>query len=239
VQRIFRRDDTTVVGMTPQSGIAEVIDVRNAMTFHRAHACSVELCMITTPDGVTDVHGRSGPLGSDTDREVLLTLRDNADAVLVGAGTVRAETYGVPKRSPLPIVVVSNSCDLNWDSPLFTSQWGMVATTVSAPRVPVRSFRAGTDAVDLAGIVNQLHNDLGAQVIHVEGGPMLNSALLTTGLVDAINLTIAPFVGHGGSGMTAPIRISNSFQNGNSQLRFALTQMCRDGDYLFIRYERS
>ena len=232
MQRLYRRDATTITARGANNAVNEAT-VREAMTFDRIMSVSVELCMITTPDGVTDVNGRSGPLGSDTDREVLLTLRDNADVVLVGAGTVRAEHYGAPTRSPMPIVVVSKSCDCDWDSALFTSGWGMVATTTTAPDVPVRSFRAGEDAVDLAAIIHALHNELGARVIHVEGGPMLNAALLQARLVDAINLTITPHIGSGGT------TIASSFvQHRFNNQHFQMAQLCRDGDYLFVRYER-
>lgn len=232
MQRLFRRETATIAARGADNVVNEVT-VRQAMTFARSTDMSVELCMITTPDGLTDVNGRSGPLGSDTDREVLLTLRDNADVVLVGAGTVRVEQYGAPKRSPLPIVVVSKSCDFDWGSSLFASGWGMVATTTSAPDVPVRSFRAGIDDVDLVAIIAALRSELGARVIHVEGGPTLNAALLRSGLVDAINLTIAPHLGNGGTTITS-LFVQNEL---NSQ-RFRLAQLCRDDDYLFVRYER-
>jgi len=241
VQRLFRRDAATLTAPSADN-IADEVSARDAMKFDRTFDrtidhptdVSVELCMITTPDGVTDVNGRSGPLGSDTDREVLLTLRDNADVVLVGAGTVRAEHYGAPKRSPLPIVVVSKSCDFDWDSTLFASGWGMVATTATAPAVPVRSFRAGDDDVDLGAIIQALRDELDARVIHVEGGPTLNAALLQAGLVDAINLTIAPHIGSGGTTMTSPF-VRHEFHN----QRFHLAQLCRDENYLFVRYERA
>ena len=233
MQRLFRRHATTIAARDEHNAVTDVT-VHDAMTFPRTTDVSVELCMISTADGVTDVSGRSGPLGSDADREVLLTLRDNADVVLVGAGTVRAEHYGVPRRSPIPIVVVSKRCDLDWTSPLFTSGWGMVATTTNAPHVPVRSFRAGKNDVDIQAIITALHNDLNARVIHVEGGPMLNSALLLAGCVDAINLTIAPHIGCGGTTITSAFT-QPDFNN----QRFHIAQLCRDGDYLFVRYERA
>ena len=38
--------------------------------------------------------GRSGPIGSATDTEMLQRLRTRVDAVMIGAGTMRAERYG-------------------------------------------------------------------------------------------------------------------------------------------------
>ena len=42
----------------------------------------------------TTVHGRSGGLGNAADEHLFALLRDLADVILVGAGTVRAEHYG-------------------------------------------------------------------------------------------------------------------------------------------------
>ena len=87
-----------------------------------------------TLDGRATIHGRSGAIGSDTDTEMLVGLRTKVDAVMIGAGTMRAERYGrvVPdpakrarrERDGLPhdplAVVVSGRLDLPWDAPLFT-----------------------------------------------------------------------------------------------------------------------
>ena len=64
---------------------------------------------------------------------MLAGLRTRFDAVMIGAGTMRAERYGqlVASRSPerreqigLPpeplMVIVSGRLDLPWDAPLFT-----------------------------------------------------------------------------------------------------------------------
>jgi riboflavin biosynthesis pyrimidine reductase len=228
VQRLYPRD---VLASHADTG--SHIDVADAMSFSRNGDVSVELCMISTPDGVTDVGGRSGPLGGPVDQEVLLTLRANADVVLVGAGTVRAEHYKAPVRAPLPIVAVTRSCNLDFESSLFTSGWGMLATTVNAPPTPVRTFRAGEGDVDLSSIIQQLRSELNARVIHVEGGPDLNTSLLRANLVDAINLTISPCIGNGGSSIMATLTNAPPM----SAQRFSITQLCRDNDYVFVRYE--
>jgi riboflavin biosynthesis pyrimidine reductase len=53
----------------------------------------VFLNMACTADGRTTLNGRSGPIGNRADRELFHALRTAVDAVLVGAGTVRAERY--------------------------------------------------------------------------------------------------------------------------------------------------
>lgn len=51
------------------------------------------LNMACTADGRATLGGRSGPIGNRADRELFHALRTAVDAVLVGAGTVRAERY--------------------------------------------------------------------------------------------------------------------------------------------------
>src|SRR5207302_2298658 len=54
----------------------------------------VLLNMISTADGRATIEGRSGPLGNRADRELFHGLRRSVDAVMAGAGTIRAERYG-------------------------------------------------------------------------------------------------------------------------------------------------
>src|ERR1700689_1510759 len=54
----------------------------------------VLLNMASTVDGRATIGGRSGPIGNRADHELFHALRTTVDAVLVGAGTVRAERYG-------------------------------------------------------------------------------------------------------------------------------------------------
>src|SRR3954470_6622793 len=56
--------------------------------------------MVSTLDGRIAVDGRSGPIGDEADRELFFGLRTQADAVMVGAGTVRTERYGRLVRDP-------------------------------------------------------------------------------------------------------------------------------------------
>ncbi len=54
----------------------------------------VMLNMVSTVDGRATLDGRSGALSGSADRALFHGLRSAVDAVLVGAGTVRAERYG-------------------------------------------------------------------------------------------------------------------------------------------------
>lgn len=187
---------------------------------------SVEICMISTPDGAIDVNGRSRPLGGPADQARLIELRGAAAVVLVGAGTARTENYGPPSKPRLRIAVVTKTCALDFTSPLFSSGAGLVATTLSAPPLSVDSVRAGDTDVDMAGIIAQLP----AGIVHVEGGPMLNAALFDANCVDAINLTMSPRIGgfRGPSLSKAPHAIRH----------FTCVSIKTVDDFVFVRYEK-
>src|SRR4029079_17992653 len=60
--------------------------------------------MVATVDGAaTGDDGTSRSINNEVDHQVFDLLRELADAVLVGAGTVRAERYAVGRK---PLVVV-------------------------------------------------------------------------------------------------------------------------------------
>jgi riboflavin biosynthesis pyrimidine reductase len=156
----------------------------------------VGLCMVASIDGSTAVDGTSAKLSSPTDSAVLNRLRQFADVIIVGAGTVRDEGYGAPRRAGQRIGVVSRSGRLDYASELFTSGAGFVISSVAgANDVPagIDVLRAGADNVDLAGVLGALAGLVGtADFVQVEGGSALNGAFFEADLIDEINLTTSP-----------------------------------------------
>ena len=72
----------------------------------------VILNMVGSVDGRAAVEGKASGLGSETDRQTMRTLRARADAVMVGAGTLRAErlTLGLDARAgPQPLAVIATT----------------------------------------------------------------------------------------------------------------------------------
>ena len=131
-------------------------------------------------------------LSSKTDQEVLLTLRDLADVLIVGAATVRIEGYGPPRKAGQRVGVVSRRGDID-------------ATTSALHerrRVPDPSRRRPADVGRLcprrvaARSTSPLRSpQLDADFVQAEGGALLNGALAAADLIDELNLTISP---HGG-----------------------------------------
>lgn len=165
----------------------------------------VGLCMVSSIDGSTVVDGNSSGLSSANDSGVLHRLRSVADVIIVGAGTVRGEGYGPPKKPGQRVGVVTASGSVDTSLPLFTSGAGFVVTTESTPVADgVDVIRAGSDTVDLRSAVAQfgrIHDR--PAFVQAEGGAQLNAALLDADLLDEVNLTTSPlFVGGFGPRLT-------------------------------------
>jgi riboflavin biosynthesis pyrimidine reductase len=188
--------------------------------------------MVSSIDGATAVAGRSGGLSNPTDVELLAALRAAADVVLVGAGTVRAERYGAPRRNGLRIAVVTRTGRVDADSPLFTSGAGILVAPEDAALVPeaehLPCIRAGIGEVDLGRALALLEADS----VHVEGGPALNGHLFAADLVDEVNLTVSPLVVAGSADRIA--------FGGTETLRsFTLDQLVEHEGVLYVRWLRS
>jgi riboflavin biosynthesis pyrimidine reductase len=169
----------------------------------------VVMTMISSVDGAVVLDGSSRALGHPTDQAVFMHMHRSADTVLVGAETVRSDVY-----HPLPdhqtLVVVSRSGDLG----------------------------AQTDALLAAGNTRVVEGDvtdiaaaLDGEVCSLEGGPALNAQMLAAGLVDEVNLTVAPMLVGGDSPRLAHGPLADAAQ-------WRLAHVCADDGYLFLRYLR-
>jgi riboflavin biosynthesis pyrimidine reductase len=189
----------------------------------------VALCMVASLDGSTALRGVSGNLSSDTDRAVLAALRRAADIIVVGAGTVRAEGYGPPRKAGQRLGVVTSSGRVDTSTELFRSGAGFLIMPEDAPEVDVESVRAGTGGLDLALALRRLPGDPAS--IQAEGGPGLNGQLFAAGLVDELNLTTAPILA-GGDGARLTSRAPEIGR------RFRLHALYEDDGFLFARWRR-
>jgi 5-amino-6-(5-phosphoribosylamino)uracil reductase len=173
----------------------------------------VGLNMVTTLDGRIAIDGRSGPIGDEADRALFHGLRTQADAVMVGAGTVRTERYGrivrLPERrerrvaeglAPDPLaVIVSASLRLPVDLPLLQDPDSTVAILTASedelPETPARvHYLRGPAGIELElrPLLERLRSELGVRSILCEGGPNLNESLVRERLVDDLFLSLAP-----------------------------------------------
>jgi riboflavin biosynthesis pyrimidine reductase len=150
---------------------------------------------VQTVDGAaTGADGRSGSINNAADKQVFDLLRRQADAVVVGAGTARAEGY---RAIGHPLVVVSRRCDV--PERLVGDPQVLVVTCAAAEGLAEARERHGADLVlplgehdvDLARMCSALA-ERGWDQLLCEGGPHLFGDLLAAGLVDELCCTTVP-----------------------------------------------
>ncbi len=163
----------------------------------------VRASMITSVDGAaTGPDGLSGGLNNEPDHAVFGALRGLADAILVGAGTARDETYG---PADVPIVLVSRGGRL--PDGLVGAERGRVVMVVPAGAAHRREAEEvlgaehvwvlGEDEVDLTALRDRMAGQ-GWREVTCEGGPATLGALLAAGVVDEVAATVVPRVLAGG-----------------------------------------
>jgi riboflavin-specific deaminase-like protein len=176
------------------------------------------LNMVSSLDGKATLDWRTKGLSTEVDRRLFHHLRTQADAVMVGAGTVREERYGritkndelrdkrvAEGRTPEALaVVVSGRLNLPADLPLLNEpeQGVLIATgaehSLADVHAGIEYARIGDD---LPRLMADLH-ERGVRSVLCEGGPTLNSFLFAAGIVDELFLTMNPKVVGGAATLT-------------------------------------
>jgi len=216
--------------------------------------------MVSSLDGGVTLDGRTRGLSGDADRELFHALRIFPDAILAGAGTVRAERYCLPSLSVeqqqqrqargqarLPqLIVASARLVFDWDLPLFLHSSDRPLLLVPNDVDPVRREEATQYAdllmlsrsedgqgVDLVAGMRELRHR-GIKVLLVEGGPSLNERLLSAGLVDEVCLALSPLLlgSEAGKGASRLFGHADLLQ----PVSFSLQQVLAQDDFLFLRY---
>lgn len=153
--------------------------------------------MVSTVDGAaTGESGKSGSINNAADKAVFDALRAQADAILVGAGTARAEGYRVAR---VPLVIVSRSGEV--PEQLRAAEPGQVLMALCARSPGLAGARdllgaenvvvAGEDRLDLAAVKAELVSR-GLRNLLSEGGPHLLRDLIASGAADELCLTVVP-----------------------------------------------
>ncbi|MEV5433764.1 dihydrofolate reductase family protein [Streptomyces sp. NPDC052701] len=189
----------------------------------------------------------SGPADFDRVDEV----RASVDAILVGAGTIRADNPRLLVNSPerraariaegrpeYPLkVTVSGSGDLDPTARFWHTGGEKVLYTTDAGAERAHALGVAADVVPLGAeldwrrLLTHLHDVRGVRRLMVEGGGQVHTQLLTQGLADELQLVLAPlFVGD----PDAPRLFGpGGYQGG----RLRLVETRPVGDVVLMRYE--
>ena len=210
--------------------------------------------MLTTLDGAfAGPDGHSKSISAPADRDVMAECRRLADAVLVGAGTLRAERYSpirvredaVAERRALGLadaprlVVVTGSLDLPWDLPALAGESALRPLVVTGSKAAADDVARAREQVDVE-VVDGAHVEPrpladalrrnGLHRVVCEGGPTLLARLAGAGVVDEADLTLSPL--HVGGGQ---IVTGDPF---DAPVPFDLAHVVEDAGFLFTRMLR-
>jgi riboflavin biosynthesis pyrimidine reductase len=214
------------------------------------------LNMISTADGRATLDGRSGDIGEVADKALFLELRTAVDAVMVGAGTLRAERYRRLVRTerrrearrerglaeePLACIV-SGRLALDSGIPLLADPDARVAILTSSEAslsedcaAEIEYVRAARDGVlDLPAAMAELHERFGVRTLLCEGGPHLGAQLLAEGLLDELFLSLSPKLA-GGDAISETLRILSGPEL-DPPVSLDLVSALEHNSHLFLRY---
>jgi riboflavin-specific deaminase-like protein len=208
---------------------------------------------VATIDGRISVEGKAGGIGSAVDRIAMRNLRARVDAVMVGAGTLRAEKLSLGldvtpagSQQPLAVIVAASGevpvrknliahegqevlvISAEAKAEALTEELSGIASVLSVP-----SERDGYP--DLVRALQTLKQEYRVERLLVEGGPRLNRTLISRGLLDELFLTIAPKLLGG-----TPDQIKTIIEGSIPAPKYLrLTSIHLAGGEIFLRYTLS
>ena len=158
------------------------------------------------------------PFSSQRDRDLMMELRSEADAVISGATTVAdgevelgtgGERYR-RKRIERGLkefnlrVILSGSASISPKAHIFKTHYApvLILATEAAPEERLGKLRKVADDIfvskgrklDVAAALEWLRGKWGVRRLLCEGGGEVNGALFEAGVVDEINVTICPVI---------------------------------------------
>jgi 2,5-diamino-6-(ribosylamino)-4(3H)-pyrimidinone 5'-phosphate reductase len=192
---------------------------------------------------------------SREDKLHLFRQRGLADAVLIGHTSLKRDNVrlGIPvdlqetrikkRQSPAPLrVIVSNKGRIDHRLKIFQSDISPIII-FSTKRMPPKYRKAleskatlhlsDAENVDLPIMLATLRNTYNVRRLACEGGPTLFRALLERGLIDQLNLTIAPYMF---GGAKAPTLTGLNKEFVPHSVRCLLIDMRKIGDECFLTY---
>jgi riboflavin-specific deaminase-like protein len=210
-----------------------------------------------TVDGKTTTRNFSPvDFTSREDKLHLFRQRALADAVLIGHSTLKRDNVrlGLPQvalregrtkrgQTAYPIrVIVSNEGKIDNRLKIFHSDISPIVV-FSTKRMPQKYKQAlqkvatlhlsNAQNVDLAAMLRTLRDKYKVRTVACEGGPTLFRAMLECGLIDQLNLTIAPYM-FGGANAPTLTGLSKEFLP--ASVHCSLIDMRVVGNECFLTY---
>jgi riboflavin biosynthesis pyrimidine reductase len=207
------------------------------------------LNMIATADGRATVKGRAGTIANQADYQLFHATRARMDGIMVGAETIRVESYGRTINSAeararrereglpadAPTVLVTRRVSLPADVGLLKTAENTVIVLTPSEDGELPAEAAATVCYlrepDIAQGLRRVRSEHGIRSLVCEGGPGLNATLLPAGLIDELHLVYAPKL----AGGEDPLTILSGPEL-DPPIELEPVTLHESGGYLFTRY---
>ena len=175
---------------------------------------------------------------SKADHQRLLDLRKNADALLVGRGTLDNDrmTLTGPKN-PLRCIVSGNGV-LDPGHPIFSKAGGDIHLLVTGDNEPSAPPSVIIHRGTLAAFLETLATKYGVKTLHCEGGGSLVKALAEIDGIDDFHLTLAGHTLFGGKDAPTATGIAGGFLPASRHFGITAFEPDPESGECFLSYSR-
>lgn len=175
-------------------------------------------------------------LGSKLDQQLMDRIERAADAIILGAGSVRANPHGWSPHCPVRIAV-TESGNVDWTMGYFREQAYVACSQRATYPVPphVKRLAFGAESLDLPALLRHLRHEMGIERLHLLGGSELNAEFLSRDLADELFMTVAPKIK---LGRDLPTYAGGEPLPRDGLLRFEIVEHHVVDDEIFVRYRR-
>ena len=198
--------------------------------------------LAVSADGkISSVDRRPSGWTSREDHARLLELRQNADALMIGRGTLETDrmTLTVPGKPAPPLrCIVSKTGDISPAHPVFHTPGGaihlLVTRASTRPDLPATIHHAS-----LAEFLHTLASSHGVNRLHCEGGGTLIRSLAEIDAIDEFHLTLAGHTLFGGQQAPTASGIPADFLPQSQVFEIRHFDPRPDSGECFLSYRRS
>lgn len=197
---------------------------------------------ISADGKISSVDRRPATWTSPADHSRLLELRQAADALLIGRGTLETDrmTLTVPGKPTQPLrCIVSETGNISPDHPVFLTPGGAIHLLVTeAPGHPT-DIPATVHHQNLADFLQTLASSHHVKHLHCEGGGTLIRALAAMDAIDEFHLTLAGHTLFGGLQAPTATGIPAEFLPQSRAFEITHFDPRPDSGECFLTYRRS
>jgi riboflavin biosynthesis pyrimidine reductase len=197
---------------------------------------------ISADGKITNVDRRPSGWTSREDHSRLLEFRENADALLIGRGTLESDrmTLTVPGKTKQPFrCIVSNTGKIPPEHPVFHSPGGPIHILVTGEPSIQGDLPATIHRQSLADFLQTLVLSHEIKHLHCEGGGTLIRALADLDAIDEFHLTLAGHTLFGGQQAPTATGIPADFLPQSREFEISHFAPQADSGECFLSYRRS